>query len=58
MRGLGKDEQSVTGHLMVLRTYCLQFPAWLSGLKTPTRNHGVAGSIPGLGQWVKDPTLP
>ena len=32
-------------------------PVMAQWLMNPTRNHEVKGSIPGLVQWVKDPTL-
>ena len=35
----------------------MEFPLWLSGLKTQHSVHGDAGSIPSVAQWIKYPAL-
>jgi len=40
-----------------LKDVKLGVPIVAQWLMNPTRNHEVAGSIPGLAKWVKDPAL-
>ena len=45
-------------HLGACQNAHLGVPVVAQWLTNPTRNHEVAGSIPGLTQWAKDLVLP
>ena len=55
----GHNSESTPGKLPQLEKAVVMGSSHFSAAETnPTRNHEVAGSIPGLTQLVKDPALP
>ena len=56
VRGKAKPQRQRAG--AILKRVSLGVPVVAQWLTNPTRNREVAGSVPGLAPWVKDPALP
>ena len=53
-----REKQKVIEEKIIKNFPNLEFPLWLSKLRTRHRVSKDAGSIPGLTQWVKDLVVP